>query len=67
MYEFSDRIELKVLFKGYYNAEKKTSEKIVSDMIDPGDSWFNTGDAFTFDEEYRLRFMDRIRASSCIF
>ena len=28
-------------------------------MIEPGDSWFNTGDAFTYDEAYCLKFMDR--------
>jgi len=47
-------------FRGYYKAKEKTSEKILTDMLQPGDEWFNTGDALYVDQEYKLRFMDRL-------
>ena len=46
-------------FNGYYNAKKKTQEKILTSLTEIDDQWFNTGDAFSYDDQYRLRFLDR--------
>ena len=46
-------------FKGYYNNKEKTSEKILTNVMEEGDAWFNTGDALVYDNQYRLKFLDR--------
>ena len=46
-------------FNGYYKAKEKTQEKILDNLIELDDQWFNTGDAFSYDDQYRLRFLDR--------
>ena len=47
-------------FNGYYNAKGKTNDKIIENLLGPNEKWFNTGDALIYDDEYRLRFMDRL-------
>ena len=42
-----------------YNNKEKSSEKILRNVMEEGDAWFNTGDALVYDDQYRLKFLDR--------
>ena len=46
-------------FNGYYKAEAKSKEKVLENLVEQDDKWFITGDAFSYDDEYKLRFLDR--------
>jgi acyl-CoA synthetase (AMP-forming)/AMP-acid ligase II len=53
------RIGKRSAFDGYRDA-KATEQKIVRDVLEPGDAYFNTGDLLRMGERRRLYFVDRV-------
>ncbi|KAI1314082.1 fatty acid transporter protein [Xylaria venustula] len=47
-------------FQGYYNNDKATNSKTISDVLKKGDRYFRTGDLISWDSEGRIYFHDRI-------
>jgi len=46
-------------FSGYHDP-KATASKILTDVFEPGDKWFRTGDLIRRDQDHYLYFVDRI-------
>jgi acyl-CoA synthetase (AMP-forming)/AMP-acid ligase II len=53
------RIGKRSAFDGYRDA-KATEQKIVRDVLEPGDAYFNTGDLLRMGPRRRLYFVDRV-------
>ncbi len=47
-------------FDGYKGNKTQNNKKILRDVLKKGDVYFNSGDLFTFDEDYFVYFADRI-------
>ena len=47
-------------YSGYFNDEKKTSEKVIDNPFGDGEVWVDSGDMLEINEEYELFFCDRL-------
>ena len=54
------RIRKDMEYEGYKGNTKLTQDKVVQNVFKKGDSYFNTGDLFTLDNDYFVYFSDRI-------
>ena len=50
----------KTAFAGYRGAAEATKKKLLTDVFEEGDKFFNTGDLMKVDKEYYLYFSDRV-------
>ena len=50
----------KTSFAGYRGPPEATKKKILKDVFEEGDQYFNTGDLLKLDKEYYLYFNDRV-------